>query len=314
MMLLDPTFTIQPDNPGSFARVESGLTSEEKYRIAFRGQVYECWPIVDVSYAIGDRVRFIQIGNAVGFSPVEDGFPTRWRRPLSDWAPSHSANLALRYVLRNNPRHFTYSRGTISELIDGKTVRVTKNGLKNVLRAEFPSNRFSAIDFYVGDSCLIYSQVPGREVVIGWFDQPPRRSNDPTFIPDGPIYETQFGYSQYTRTTIEIGRSRVAWDDYYMLSPLMRVTIHYPPAGVCVADIRNYHFIIGNSEDVTQSIELIDITGDHWDTSGSWVRFWLNFHYKDTRNNNIYIFRYLIIKSLSGSTVTVYPPTYIGTY
>lgn len=170
--LFDPTFrTLQhePPSPKTTGRVVSVVDAGNYfYGVQFLGQTVTARSAGKRDLTIGDIVSFIEQQPYPWAIKSDAFYPSRYKKNLADFANSKPASVFLSYLLKDNPKYFTWRQGTILAVIDSSTVSVLCwDGVVRSLAVEYPGEIASANEFSVGDPCLVYRPYEGTLVVVG---------------------------------------------------------------------------------------------------------------------------------------------------
>lgn len=175
--LRDPTFTTlqrEPPSPKTTGIILSETDAVNYlYSVSFNGQTITCRSAGKRTLAAGDRVSFVENRPYPWIIKSDALYPTRYKKPLADWSSSKPANVFLEYMLKDNPKWFTYRSGTITAIVD--TTHVSALCWDNIIRnfpVEYPGETCNTSGFVAGDPCLIYRKSENNLVVIGKFMEP----------------------------------------------------------------------------------------------------------------------------------------------
>jgi hypothetical protein len=148
--------------------VTVGTDSNYDCLVSFRGRAVSARSMGKNTLAAGDIVSVADIDGLMFAIKQSAGYPTRYKRPLTDWAARHPANLLLQLCLRNAKKEYTYRLGVVSSVAgDNSLIVECWDGLSRQCPVEYADELRSSSAFEAGEAVVLHQKAPNNWIVIG---------------------------------------------------------------------------------------------------------------------------------------------------
>lgn len=167
--MIDRQLLVSPERTPTLGTVTRATDSSFNCEVSFRGRSYECKSAGKNALAVGDSVSFVQIDQTPWVIKSDALYPTRFKRPLTDWAGHHKYNLLLQYLISKGARkNYTFQFGTAQSVVSTNVLSVNCwDGRTRRLPVEYAGVAKTASDFSAGDQVLLFQKNNQNWVVIG---------------------------------------------------------------------------------------------------------------------------------------------------
>lgn len=167
-MLKDRQLLVSPEPPSTLGVVTDATDSAFRCGVLFRGKQYACYSAGKNALAVNDLVSFWEIDGFFFCCKADAGYPTRFKRPMIEWAATHSHNLLLQYCVRKQANIFTYRLGAVEAVASEFSLVVgCWDGVSREMAVEYAGSAKSSTSFSVGEPVVCYRKSTGIYVVIG---------------------------------------------------------------------------------------------------------------------------------------------------
>jgi hypothetical protein len=156
-------------SPGQTTGTVTAPTDEiHMCSVLFRGKTYRAYSMGYNRLVAGDIVSFADIDGVPHVVKASAGYPTRFRRRLSEWAGRFRANMLLQLCMRNAKKVYTYRFGIVDSITgEHSLISHCWDGRMRELNVEYAGVLRSSSSFSEGDPIVLYQKPTKEWIVIG---------------------------------------------------------------------------------------------------------------------------------------------------
>jgi hypothetical protein len=165
--LVDPTFEYlqhEPPTPGSTGIVVSASTSSAQ--VSFQGRTLSARVPAVGTVAAGDSVSVVNTDGMWWALKQSAGYPSRYPRPLADFNGTNPAGVLLCYLLKDNPRDYTYRACVVLVVLSTTLLSISMGDRTLTVGVEYAGVAQTTGGISVGDTVLAYQKNPGQWVAL----------------------------------------------------------------------------------------------------------------------------------------------------
>lgn len=165
--LVDPTFEylqVEPPTPNSAGSVVS--VSGSTAQVKFRGNTVSARFPAAGTLAAGDSVSMVNTDGVWWALKMDAGYPSRYPRNLSDFNATNPASVLLCYLLKDNPRTYTYRACVVLAVLSASLLSISLEGRTLSVGVEYAGVAQTTTGISAGDTVLAYHKAPGQWVAL----------------------------------------------------------------------------------------------------------------------------------------------------
>jgi hypothetical protein len=165
--LVDPTFEYlqhEPPTPGSVGIVRS--VSGSTAQVYFQGSTLTARYPASGTLVAGDSVSVVNTEGMWWALKSSAGYPSRYPRPLADFAGTNPASVLLCYLLKDNPRTYTYRACVVLAVLSTALLSISMGDRTLSVGVEYAGVSQTTTGISAGDTVLAYQRNPGDWVAL----------------------------------------------------------------------------------------------------------------------------------------------------